>query len=109
MIYSADYNRRCDFKSINKEQCKDVTQSCFGEQWKGSLTGHYYGAAYSLEYKRNKGELYWDTNKESSYIRDMTLEELRTQYYKKFEELKALDILRGSFLRVDGVDEHTFG
>jgi len=108
MIYSADYSRRCDFSPVNKEQCKNITLSYLGEQWQGHLIGHYYGETYSLEYMRNKGELYWETNKESGYIRDMTLEDLKKRYYEKYEELKELNILRSSFLRIDGEDEHSF-
>jgi len=108
MIYSADYSRRCDFRPVNKEQCKNITLSFLGEQWKGHLIGRYYGETHSLEYKRNKGELYWNTNKESGYICDMTIEDLKKRYYEKYEELKVLDILRGGFLRIDGKDEHSF-
>ena len=107
MIYSADYSRRCDFRPVNKEQCKGITASCLGERWKGTIVGHYEGASHPLECMRNKGELYWNTNKESGRIQDMTVEELRKRYYEKYEELKALDILRGGFLRVDGAYEHT--
>ena len=108
MIYSADYTRRCDFKPVNKEQCKNITLSCLGDNWKGFLRGHYSGAKHPLEYKRSKGELSWDTNKESGYICNMTLDELRKGYYEKFEELTTSGILRSSFLRINGEDEHTF-
>lgn len=108
MICCADNSRRCDFRPVDKEHSKDITLSYLGERWKGHLFGHYYGASYSLEYKRNKGELYWNTNKESGYICDMTIEDLKKRYYEKYEELKVLDILRGGFLRIDGKDEHSF-
>jgi len=99
---------RYDFPPLNKEKWGKVTLSCKGEKWKGHLYGNYYGANDIIEYRRNKGRLYWMTNKESGYIEDMTLEELRDKYYKKFEELNSLGILRSSYLNIDGNGEHNW-
>lgn len=108
MIYGTDYNQRYDFKPIDKERCKKITRSYLGEAWKGSLTGHFYGTQYALDHLQNKGELYWDTNKDSGFLRELSLEELKEAYLCKFEELKQQQILRSSLLEIEGKIVHTW-
>jgi len=109
ILFTADYSRRCDFQPLDKEKCANITISYLGDKWKGILRGHYYGSNSRLEYKHDKGELYWQTNQENGYLEDISLEDLRKEYYKKFEELRSLGILRSAFLRIDGHDEHSWG
>lgn len=106
MIYSADYKQRYDFRPINQGQCKKITQSYLGENWKGTLVGHFYGTQCALDDMQNKGDLYWDTNRDSGFLRDLCLAELKEAYFRKFNELQQKQILRSSFLTVEGKVVH---
>ncbi len=90
IVFSADNERRLDFQPLNKEKSERMTLSYLGDKWKGNLFGHYY-STHPLEYKRNRGELYWFTNKEQGYLTDMTLEDLLKAYYNKKEELISIN------------------
>ena len=100
MIFNADYTRRCDFAPVDKEQSSKITLSYLGDKWKGYLVAIYKSG------NQSKSELYWNTNKDSGCAFDMDLEELRKNYYLKFEELKLQNVLRSSFLRIEGTYEH---
>ena len=88
------------FHPEDKESGKGILQSGYGKEWKGSMSANYY---------HEEGTLYWYTNVETGYRRGLSLEELRALYFRKLEELSALDVLRSSFLRIEGTIEHSIG
>ncbi|MGV3611403.1 MAG: hypothetical protein ACO1N0_10665 [Fluviicola sp.] len=87
------------FEPNDREAAKEILQSGYGSGWKGFMSANYY---------HEEGTISWTTNIESGYRRNLTLEELREFYAQKFEELSALDVLRSSFLRIEGTIEHEF-
>lgn len=92
-------DKRVDFQPLNKEESIDVLKSRFAENWKGVI---------SANFRDGFGEIFWQTNVDSGYRTKLSLEKLREIYHEKFAELKTFEILRSSFLRVDGLIEHDF-
>lgn len=89
---------RFDFNPLNNNS-SGVLQSILGVKWKGILRG---------DYKNNSGEISWMTNKERKFMQGLTIMELKDLYFNKFKELKQLELLRDSFLRIDGKIEHEY-
>lgn len=91
--------KRFDFQPINKQNKPTVLNSTFGTKWKGVMSANYYDG---------KGEIWWFTNVDGGFKQKLTLEVLREIYFHKFEELQKSDLLRSSFLRINGEIEHNF-
>ena len=92
-------NKRFDFKSIDVEGDSKILKSYLNEKWLGLI---------SANFRNGHGEIYWQTNLESGFRQELSLTELKNIYYRKFEELMKLNILRQSFLRINGEIEHDF-
>jgi len=92
-------NKRFDFKSIDTEGDSNILNSYLNEKWLGLI---------SANFRNGQGEIYWHTNLESGFRQELSLVELKNIYYRKFEELMSLNILRHSFLKIDGKIEHDF-
>lgn len=63
---------------------------------------------YVCDFKNGKGKIFLNTNAESGFRQDLTLEDLKQLYDRKFKELVDLKILRHSFLNINGNIEHKF-
>lgn len=70
-----------------------------GKNWKGMM---------SATFRQQSGEIYWQTNQDQGFRQHLSLSELKELYYRKFEELKTLNILRHAHLTINGVTEHQF-
>ena len=92
-------NQRFDFSPLHKNKNSKIFISYLGEKWPGIL---------SANFNNGKGEIYWNTNYENGFRQNLTLEELKELYNKKFKELKDLKILRHSFLNINGNVEHQY-
>jgi hypothetical protein len=90
---------RYDFVPADKDHSRNLLCSSMGAAWKGTM---------SANYKDGIGEIYWYTNYETGFRQNIELEELISLYQAKFTELSNLNILRTSFLRVNGVIQHQF-
>jgi hypothetical protein len=91
--------RRFDFAPLEREASARVLVSHRGDEWRGLLRARS---------RDGKGEIWWDTNKDRGFRRDLSRAELDELYYRKFEELAALDVLRDSFLTIDGETVHSY-
>ncbi|QBH95372.1 hypothetical protein EKN56_02505 [Limnobaculum zhutongyuii] len=89
---------RFDFNPLS-DNTNNLLSSYLGTQWKGMLRGHY---------RKNTGEVFWQTNLESGFKQGLTQAELEALYYRKFEQLNAQQILRDAFLEIDGETVHKF-
>ncbi len=99
IILSPEGMKRFDFAPLEKDNCEGALRSYVGAAWKGTMTANFTNGS---------GDLFWHTNKDSGFLQDLTLEELRLKYFNKFGELCKLDILRHCFLTVNGKCEHRF-
>lgn len=89
----------CDFQPVDRDNWQWVTRSHLGEKWKGMLHGHY-------RKEKDLGELFWYTNGDQGLLTALSLDETRRRYGEKFEELRSRGVLKNSFLRVNGENEH---
>ena len=79
---------------------RDLLASSRGARWRGNLRGRWQEQAKS-------GELWWQCGDDDSGWEQFTSgEELERRYQEEFRRLLDLDILRSSFLRVDGEMAH---
>ena len=62
----------------------------------------------SANFYNGKGVLNLHTNQEGCFINDLTLEILEEKYYDFFKRFSEKEILRSSFLRVNGKIKHEF-
>lgn len=92
-------NERFDFQPLEKQQKPTVLKSVLGDKWKGVMTANFYDG---------KGDIWWYTNVDGGFKQRLSLDELKEIYYKKFEELQKADLLRSSFLRVEGEIIHDY-
>ncbi len=92
-------NKQFDFKPIDTKKNVNVLNSYLKEKWLGIIAANFYNG---------QGDIFWQTNKESGFRQELTLEELKKIYFNKLSELKSLHILRHSFLRINGEIEHEF-
>ncbi len=99
IIFRGDNNEGVFFVPERVENGKNILRSYLGEKWKGTL---------SANFNNEQGEIFWDTNMESGFRQNLSFSELKDLYQKKFEELSKLNILRHSFLKIDGRVEHEF-
>ena len=99
IVFRQDSSDGVFFEPQDKEAAKEILWSGYGKEWKGFMNANYY---------HEEGEISWTTNIESGYRRNLTLDELREFYAQKFEELSALNVLKSSFLRIEGTIEHRF-
>lgn len=99
MIFRPDNEKAIFFTPENKENSKDILSSYLGQKWLGTI---------SANYRNGQGEIYWNTNLESGFRQNLTLNELNQFYEQKFKELIELKILRHSFLNINGKIEHQF-
>ena len=92
-------NKRFDFCPLEKNNSSQILTSYLGQKWLGTI---------SANFRNGQGEIFWNTNFESGFRQNLTLNELNQLYDQKFNELKELKILRHSFLSIDGKIEHQF-
>ncbi|WP_181777578.1 hypothetical protein [Amycolatopsis pittospori] len=79
---------------------RDLLASARGARWRGNLRGHWWAGAKS-------GELWWQCGEDDGgWERFTSGEELERRYLEEFRRLLDLDILRSSFLRLDGEMAH---
>lgn len=90
--------KRFDFKPLTLN-ADNLLLSRSGNKWKGMLRATF---------RQESSEVYWQTNQEQGFRQGLQLSELKALYYRKFEELKALNILRDAYLVVNGITEHQF-
>ncbi len=91
--------KRFDFCPSDKDKSSKILTSYLGQKWLGTLSGNF---------RNGQGELFWNTNLESGFRQNLTLDELEQLYDQKFKELTDLKILRHSFLTIDGNVRHSF-
>lgn len=92
-------DKRIDFQPLNKEESIGVLKSRLSKKWKGFI---------SATFRDGIGEIIWQTNIDRGFLGKLSLEKLQEIYYEKFNELKTSEILRSSFLRINGCIEHDF-
>ena len=88
------------FLPENVNNTKKLFQSIEGENWKRPLVGRWYA---------NKGVLSWEGTIDQGYLADFkTAKLLEDEYFKVFKRLHEKQILRTSFLSIDGVTVHSW-
>ncbi|AZA98511.1 hypothetical protein EG359_02325 [Chryseobacterium joostei] len=91
--------KRFDFAPLDKDKSSGILTSYLGQKWLGTL---------SANFRNGQGDIFWSTNLESGFRQNLALEELRQLYHQKYKELTDLNILRHSFLNINGIIEHVF-
>jgi hypothetical protein len=85
------------FEAEKKENSSEILKSTYNDKWKGFLTAIF---------DNESGNVFWYTNIDSGFKQNLSLDQTRQIYYSKHKELLDLDILKNSFLRIDGEIEH---
>ena len=91
--------QRHDFQPVDPSKSSDILRSYLKEKWRGMIAANY---------RKERGEIFWHTNLESGFRQGLSLDELKELYFRKFEQLHKHNILRHSFLRINGEITHEF-